>query len=334
MSRKRHTGLVILIILEVIILAVVVILGIWKKLNPQKDTRTINTTEATTESTTEAAVTEETATTTEAQTPAEPELSQAIQDRIANLTLEEKVSLMFVVSPEKLTGEEKVTIAGDVTRNCLSQFHVGGLSYSHSNYGDDQQMNELLTNTKTMAVEIMNYMPVMFARDDTSADILCATTQNVDGLCTALRTEDGVRTAESGAQVQVIPRYSGDGTAPADTGIVMFEAVSDADNNLLCMSAEDIQTYRNENNYYGIIMTGRLDDASVTGQYTPAQAAIAAIKAGVDMVYEPADFAEAYNAVVAAADAGELSMEAIDKSAGRVLAYMESIGNLTGEGNE
>ncbi|MBU5476916.1 hypothetical protein KQI72_09355 [Eubacterium sp. MSJ-21] len=330
MSRKRHTGLVILIILEVIILAVVVILGIWKKLNPQKDTRTINTTEATTEE----AVTEETATTTEAQTPEEPELSQAIRDRIANLTLEEKVSLMFVVSPEKLTGEEKVTIAGDVTRNCLSQFHVGGISYSHSNYGDDQQMNELLTNTKTMAVEIMNYMPVMFARDDTSADILCATTQNVDGLCTVLRTDDGVRTAESGAQVQVIPRYSGGGTALADTGIVMFETVSDADNNFLCMSAEDIQTYRNENNYYGIIMTGRLDDAAIAGQYTSAEAAIAAIKAGVDMVYEPADFAEAYNAVVAAADAGELSMEAIDKSAGRVLAYMESIGNLTGNGNE
>lgn len=338
--KKRHTGLVVLVMLEITALIVIVVLGIMKMLKPDKEARTVHTTEATSEEVTQEATPAEAEAATEADTEAateaevtEPELSADIQKKLADMTLEEKVSLMFVVSPEKLTGEDKVTIAGNVTRNCLEQYHVGGLCYSHTNYVDETQIKDLLTNTQTMATDVMGYTPILFARDNRSKDMIYASRTNVGGLCSVLATENGVKTTESGALVTKLLCYpSHDAAGTAD--IVMLDAASGEDDALTCMSADAVKKYRSENNYTGILMTGRLDDTVVTSRYTSAEAVVAAVQAGVDMVYEPENFEEAYNALVKAVNEDEVGEADIDKAAGRILTYMDSVGYLPEDAGE
>lgn len=339
--KKRHTGLVVLVMLEITALIVIVVLGIMKMLKPDKEARTVHTTEATSEEVTQEATPTEAEAATEADTEAateaevtEPELAADIQKKLADMTLEEKVSLMFVVSPEKLTGEDKVTIAGNVTRNYLEQYHVGGLCYSHTNYVDETQIKDLLTNTQTMATDVMGYTPILFARDNRSKDMIYASRTNVGGLCSALATENGVKTTESGTLVTKLFCYpSEDAAETAD--IVMLDASLGEDNALTCMSADAVKNYRSENNYTGILMTGRLDDTVVTSQYTSAEAVVAAVQAGVDMVYEPENFEEAYNALVKAVNDNAVDEADIDKAAGRILTYMDSVGYLPeGAGEE
>lgn len=338
--KKRHTGLVVLVMLEITALIVIVVLGIMKMLKPDKEARTVHTTEATSEEVTQEATPAEAEATTEADTEAateaevtEPELAAGIQKKLADMTLEEKVSLMFVVSPEKLTGEDKVTIAGNVTRNYLEQYHVGGLCYSHTNYVDETQIKDLLTNTQTMATDVMGYTPILFARDNRSKDMIYATRTNVGGLCSALATENGVKSTESGTLVTKLFCYpSEDAAETAD--IVMLDASLGEDNALTCMSADAVKNYRSENNYTGILMTGRLDESTVTSQYTSAEAVVAAVQAGVDMVYEPENFEEAYNALVKAVNDDAVDEADIDKAAGRILTYMDSVGYLPEDAGE
>ena len=335
--KKRHTGLVVLVMLEITALIVIVVLGIMKMLKPDKEARTVRTTEATSEEVTQQATTKVyIGNATEAATEAEvtePELAADIQKKLADMTLEEKVSLMFVVSPEKLTGEDKVTIAGNVTRNYLEQYHVGGLCYSHTNYVDETQIKDLLTNTQTMATDVMGYTPILFARDNRSKDMIYASRTNVGGLCSALATENGVKTTESGTLVTKLICYpSEDAAETAD--IVMLDASLGEDNALTCMSADAVKNYRSENNYTGILMTGRLDDTVVTSQYTSAEAVVAAVQAGVDMVYEPENFEEAYNALVKAVNDDAVDEADIDKAAGRILTYMDSVGYLPEDAGE
>lgn len=338
--KKRHTGLVVLVMLEITALIVIVVLGIMKMLKPDKEARTVRTTEAISEEEPQEATPAEAEATTEADTEAateaevtEPELAADIQKKLADMTLEEKVSLMFVVSPEKLTGEDKVTIAGNVTRNYLEQYHVGGLCYSHTNYVDETQIKDLLTNTQTMATDVMGYTPILFARDNRSKDMIYASRTNVGGLCSALATENGVKTTESGTLVTKLFCYPSEDAAET-TDIVMLDAALGEDNALTCMSADAVKNYRSENNYTGILMTGRLDDTVVTSQYTSAEAVVAAVQAGVDMVYEPENFEEAYNALVKAVNDDEVDEADIDKAAGRILTYMDSVGYLPEDAGE
>ncbi|RKM62269.1 beta-N-acetylhexosaminidase [Butyrivibrio sp. CB08] len=72
--------------------------------------------------------------------------------------------------------------------------------------------------------------------------------------------------------------------------------------------------------YEGIVITAPLSEGAITEYYTAGEAAVAAIKAGADMIYIPEDFTEAYNAVLEAASSGSISQDRIDESLRRIYA--------------
>lgn len=72
--------------------------------------------------------------------------------------------------------------------------------------------------------------------------------------------------------------------------------------------------------YTGIIVTDSLSMGAITDYYTPAEAAVAALKAGCDVPLMPERFDEAYQGVLNAVQAGELTEERIDESLIRILA--------------
>ncbi len=71
-------------------------------------------------------------------------LQKKIQDKINSMTLEEKVSQLFIITPEALTGRPSVTQAGEATRNAISQYPVGGLIFFGGNIQSQQQVTEML----------------------------------------------------------------------------------------------------------------------------------------------------------------------------------------------
>lgn len=72
--------------------------------------------------------------------------------------------------------------------------------------------------------------------------------------------------------------------------------------------------------YTGIIVTDSLSMGAITDYYTPAEAAVAALKAGCDIPLMPERLDEAYQGVLSAVQVGELTEERIDESLIRILA--------------
>lgn len=72
--------------------------------------------------------------------------------------------------------------------------------------------------------------------------------------------------------------------------------------------------------YTGVVVTDSLSMGAITNYYSPAEAAVAALKAGCDIPLMPERFDEAYQGVLNAVQAGELTEERIDESLIRILA--------------
>lgn len=94
----------------------------------------------------------ESSTAEDATQEAEPEdnpLDELVDALLQDMTLEEKVAGMFMVTPESITGVGKAVQAGEGTKNALTENPVGGLLYSSANYQSDNQFLEMMTNTRS-----------------------------------------------------------------------------------------------------------------------------------------------------------------------------------------
>lgn len=71
--------------------------------------------------------------------------------------------------------------------------------------------------------------------------------------------------------------------------------------------------------YTGVVVTDSLSMGAITNYYSPAEAAVAALKAGCDVPLMPERFDEAYQGVLSAVQVGELTEERLDESLTRIL---------------
>lgn len=76
---------------------------------------------------------------------------------------------------------------------------------------------------------------------------------------------------------------------------------------------------RNELGYDGVIITDAMAMGAVADNYTSADAAVTAVKAGVDIVLMTQNLDEAFNGVMNAVTDGEISMKRLDESVMRIL---------------
>ncbi len=81
----------------------------------------------------------------------EERLDTYVDERISEMTLEDKVAGLFVVKPEAITGVGTVIQAGDGTRQALEEHAVGGLVYFSENIQSEEQLREMLSNTAQYA---------------------------------------------------------------------------------------------------------------------------------------------------------------------------------------
>ncbi|WP_455137691.1 glycoside hydrolase family 3 protein [Thermophilibacter sp.] len=99
--------------------------------------------------------------------PASPadELSARVDEKIAALSLEQKVWQLFVVRPEAVTGVSTQTAAGEATRAALAERPVGGIVYFAANLLDADQTRSMLANTAAFGEEVTG-LPLFLGVDE------------------------------------------------------------------------------------------------------------------------------------------------------------------------
>ncbi|MCI8313028.1 MAG: glycoside hydrolase family 3 protein [Lachnospiraceae bacterium] len=78
---------------------------------------------------------------------AEELLEEQIDKMIADMSLEERVLQLFVITPEALTRVDTVVVAGEATKEAIIERPVGGLIYFQKNLQNPEQVKEMLSNT-------------------------------------------------------------------------------------------------------------------------------------------------------------------------------------------
>lgn len=87
------------------------------------------------------------------------------QNKVAEMSLEQKVAQLFVITPEALTGSGSVVVAGEMTRTALSEYPVGGLIYFEQNVQTKEQVCEMTAGQQQYSYESIG-LPLFLAIDE------------------------------------------------------------------------------------------------------------------------------------------------------------------------
>ena len=96
--------------------------------------------------------------------------TEEIRQMLENMTLEEKVCQLFIITPEQLTGVDTAVQAGDATREAYEACPVGGLVYFAKNLQGPEQTRTMLENTARYAEERMGF-PVFLTVDEEGGQV-------------------------------------------------------------------------------------------------------------------------------------------------------------------
>ena len=335
-------------------------------------------------------------------------LDELVDALLKDMTLEEKVAGMFMVTPEAITGVGKAVQAGDGTRTALAENPVGGLIYSEQNYQSDNQFLEMMTNTRsyskyplflavrrecgdatsfgieatakaseltdsdsvreaygTIATKLaafgidMDLAPVADIVSEQGNSELQGRTFGSDGATAAPLVNAAVQALQEREISAVLMTFPGEGAAADGTISKSLEELKNSDfltfqsaiqngvdgimvsnvtaseitgDDTPCSLSGAVITdiLRGTLGYTGIVMTDMLNESAVTGKYSSAQAAVAAIQAGADMLLCPADYKEAYQGVLDAIAAGTITEDRIQESLYRIyrVKYKNTLDNI------
>lgn len=96
---------------------------------------------------------------------AEKIINDQIADKLSEMSIEEKIYQLFIVTPEILTGVPLVVAAGETTKNSIEKTPVGGIVYLASNFTSIEQTKEMLLKTQEYSREIEG-MPLFLCVDE------------------------------------------------------------------------------------------------------------------------------------------------------------------------
>lgn len=346
-------------------------------------------------------------------TPQSEQIRAEAERRLADMTLEQKLYQMFIVTADQLAGVPSFTVADDGVRKKLGERPVGGVIFFAQNLVSGQQTSEMLKNLQQYGKEASG-VPLFLCVDEEGgrvskigrngkfgvkkigpmADIADAgqayeagaviggylselgfnvnfapdadVLTNPDNQAIGDRSfgTDAGRVTEcavaysNGLHSQNIlstfkhyPGHGGtagdthDGYAHTDktygelmeTELAPFRAAGEngvdlimaahisapavvGDNTPCSLSHRMIaEILRGDLGYDGLVVTDALNMGAVAENYSAAEAAVMAVKAGVDLILMPADLDSAFMGLHQAVRSGEIPQSRIDESVRRIL---------------
>lgn len=178
-------------------------------------------------------------------------------------------------------------------------------------FGADSQLvadmvcSEMQALSEHQILSVVKHFPGHGATTEDSHDGIAATEKSLEEL-TANELVPFQQAINNGASFIMtghisVPAVTGD-TTPSSLSSVMITDV-----------------LRNQMGFKGVVITDGMNMGAITGQYSSAEAAVAAVLAGADMILMPEDFKSAYQGVLDAVAAGTISEERINESAARII---------------
>lgn len=343
-------------------------------------------------------------------------LQMKIEEIMEGMSLEEKTAQMFMITPEALTGVGQVLEAGDMTREAINEYPVGGLIYFTQNLQDPEQVRKMTGNVQNFSEERIG-LPMLLSVDeeggtvtrfggnaafdyDASADmdaigasgdtrlayelgekigsflhslgINMDNAPDADVLSNPANTVVKDRSFGSDCSVVsemalaelkgledqgvkgVLKHFPGHGATTADTHagyaytdasleemktneLVPFQDGIEAGTDIIMaghiscpqvtgneepasLSEKMINgVLREDMGFSGVVITDAMNMGAIAENYSPAEAAVKAVLAGVDMILMPEDFRQAYTGVLNAVKSGKITEERIDASVYRIV---------------
>ena len=97
------------------------------------------------------------------------ELSEA--EKIVNeMSVEDKVAQLFVITPDALTSTDAAIMAGEATQNAINETPVGGIIYMGDNLQAPQQTKEMLSKTNEFSVDRIG-LPMFLCVDEEGGSV-------------------------------------------------------------------------------------------------------------------------------------------------------------------
>ena len=341
-----------------------------------------------------------------------PTAAERAEEIISEMSLSDMVYQMLFITPEALTGIERVVAAGETTKKALAQHPVGGIIYFAGNFQNRAQTVQMLENIQSyakiglfLAVDEeggrvsrlgsnsamqttkqppmqtigasgdamqayavgealasdlkglglnVDFAPVadVILHDGnteigdrafgTDAEVVSAMVAEVvkgledNGVSSALkhfpghgstyvnshnRTSESQRTLDELRSAELLPFQAGI-AAGADFIMVSHMTLVNAGiEKVPCSVSKAViaDLLKGELGYKGIVITDSFQMGAITQLYTAAQAAVKAVKAGVDMILMPKDFMKAHAAILQAVEDGEIEQSRIEESVKKIL---------------
>ncbi len=100
----------------------------------------------------------------------DPQYESKVARLLGDLTLEQKVAQLFVVTPESITGVEAAIAAGETTRDALTEYPVGGIIYNSANLQSPKQTLEMLRSSQNYTKDACG-LPLFTCVDEEGGDV-------------------------------------------------------------------------------------------------------------------------------------------------------------------
>lgn len=317
-------------------------------------------------------------------------LNTLIESLLSNMTVEDMIGGLFIVSPESITGVGTAVQAGEGTKAALAENPVGGLVYAPKNFNSPEQFTEMVKNTRgfarypiftvvgaecgaadygleatAKASELidtdsvaeayggiasrlasygidMNLAPVAEIVSGEGDDALRERAFGSDPSAAAPLVNAAVQAQQEAEVSAVLQKFPGNAAGSKtleelkNSEFVVYDMAikngvdcimishikasgvtgDDTPSSLSSVMINDV--LRNMLGFDGVVMTDYLDDSEIADSYSSAEAAVAAIQAGADLLLSPADYQEAYEGVLQAVTDGTISQERIHESIYRI----------------
>jgi len=98
------------------------------------------------------------------------DLEQQVLQKLSEMTLEEKVAQLFMITPEDLTGKDTATQAGGSLLNALQKYPVGGLIFFGKNLVSPRQLAAMTGSIQKHAEETQG-MPLLLGIDEEGGSV-------------------------------------------------------------------------------------------------------------------------------------------------------------------
>lgn len=141
--------------------------------------------------------------------------SDEVEQKLGSMTIEQKVAQLFVVSPEAITGVDRVTISGNGTRDALQKYPVAGLIYAQTNFVGAEQAEAMINGAQNFSKSSSGVALFILIKEDAPAYASYATASFVpqgngaliNGIqtCTATNSTEVVTAIQSGMNMIYAP---------------------------------------------------------------------------------------------------------------------------------